>query len=308
MSSAAPRTAVILTTYNRPRLVHDAIESVLNQHDKSVRLIIMDDGSSAEHRSQIEKALGNPGWQSVCQTAGGIAATTESTPFPVTWWKGPDRDMAARKASIPYSLTINVALNSLLRGERYVAYLCDDDAFYPESVGDRANFLDEHSEVHVAYGRLRAVQYASDGYNKWDSAAPPIPGVIFARPTGLRVQETEGGKRCYFQAGETDPQTGLPYCEEGYWEPGDLIYGTRGSTDHNQVMHRVQCLHSCRAWPRKLDGTFEFWGEDIRHGVGDAAFFLLLGKCHPFRGINVWTVTKKYHALSDGASNAELRD
>lgn len=304
------RTAVILTAYNRPTLVRDAIGSVMNQRDDNVRLIIADDGSNADNREAIEAALGAPTWvgAEIIDCVGGTAVTTYATPKPVTWWKGPNRSMTDRKASIPYSRTINIVLNHLLRDEKYIAYLCDDDAFYPESIDKRADYLDAHPDVHVVYGRLRAVQYARDGYNTWTSADRPVPGMHFPRPSGPRVQIGEGGKRCFFANNGCDPQTGLPYVEEGYWEPGPLRYGQRGATDHNQVMHRVECLRTCRDWPRKPDGSVEYWGEDVRHGVGDAAFFRLLGETHSFEGVDVWTVTKKYHAFSDGASNAEVRE
>ncbi len=298
---------VILTTYNRPTLVRDAIASILGQDCDRWRLCIMDDGCNDESRVAIQAALGDPAWTYVSEPVGGIATTSDDGR--VTWWRGPQRDLSARRAHIPYSWTINVALNCLLRDERYVCYLVDDDAFYPESVRARAEFLDQNIDVHVVYGRTRSIQYnAHGGFNTWESAGRPQAGLTFPRPTGPRVHRDSGGPLCYFANNETDPDTGLDYVEEGFWQPGPITYGREGKVDHNQVMHRVRCLTECRAWPIKSDATREYWGENVSYGVGDAAFFGRLGLLHKFEGVDAWVCTKKFHSRSWGNPDTEVRE
>lgn len=302
------RTAVILTVYNRPTLVGDAIQSILGQDDTDVTLYIMDDGSSAATRMAIDVACGGHWVMAGTASDGEVWRSAR-----VCWWRGPARTMPERKSCISYSMTINIALNGLLGDERYICYLPDDDALYPEAVGARADYLDAHPDCHVVYGRMRSIQYGVGGArNEWRNAARPEAGVQFPRPTGPRQQVTTGGKWCFFAPTDTeqsDPQTGKPYVEEGFWEPGLTRYGIDGRTDHSQVMHRRSCLSECGiTYPHKPDGSTEYWGEDIRHGVGDAAFFTLLATVHPFVGIDNWVNVKKFHALSDGVVATEIRE
>ena len=159
---ARPDVACILTTYNRPRLVVDAIASVLEQDCDRWRLYVMDDGCDEATRTAIRTIL--------------QAHHTVATPR-VVWWPGPQRPMHERRATIPYSRTINVALNKLLQDEQYVTYLPDDDFFYPGSIRARAEYLDLNPEAHVVYGRSRSLQYDRGGFNVWkDSVAPTAGG------------------------------------------------------------------------------------------------------------------------------------
>ena len=55
-------------------------------------------------------------------------------------------------------------------------------------------------------------------------------------------------------------------------------------------------------------GGIQYWGEDMRGGVGDKAFFTKLGHVFPFHAVDVWTVTKRYHLGSDGVQMGERRE
>lgn len=313
------RTAVVLTSYCRPRLVRDAIASVLNQTDQDFRLYIMDDGSNAETVRAIQDAVSGEPLVAYCMMDPirgkyrlvKSPAVEGAGDFKVMVWRGADRSQEDRKATISYSRTINCALNMLLVDEQYVTYVCDDDALYPESVGARADYLDKHPNVHVVFGRSRSIQYnAEGGYNTWDSAGDPQPGIAFPRPTGRRELMNDGASaRCYFDNGETDPQTGLDFVEEAFWRDGFNFYGRPFKADHNQLMHRRECLSRCRKWPDgAILGGVQYWGEDPSWGVGDAAFFTLLGECHAFMGVDAWVCSKKFHARSHGCVTGEVRE
>jgi glycosyltransferase involved in cell wall biosynthesis len=297
--------AVLLTTFNRPKFATDAIRSVVEQDCDRWRLYLLDDGSSEEVRGELLAATGQSLWR---YRGEGVVMTADES---IVWWKGPPRPMAARKSSIPYSRAINFCLRRLLISERYITYLCDDDYFYPESVRVRAEALDASPEHHVVYGRLRSVQYGDDGtFNRWAGHGAGSPGRYYPRPTGER-EKVGGGFHHHFEdEALKDPETLLPYVEEGHWIEGASKYPDDGCTDHNQVMHRRDCLHDCRRWPpgAELGGGPQWWAEGVEHGVGDAAFFQLLGAIHPFVGINELVVTKRYHAQSDGMSSAEVRE
>ena len=309
------RTAVLLTCYNRPTLVVDAIESVLEQQPADWRLYVLDDGCDDEARNAIGRAIGR--WPVSIINGGqthrdgrplGQGANWEH----VVWWQGQPRPMAERKKCIPYSRTINLALNYLLSDEKYVAYLCDDDVLLPDSLVARADYLDTHPDDAVACGRLAAVQYDLGGFNAWQASGKPSAGRAWRAPDGQRIaNESAGNARCYYANGGRDPLTGLDYVEEGFWQLGHFAYGRPHRVDHNQLMHRRNCFNT--AW-LKFDvtpdrgGFHEFWPEGLEYGVGDAGFFTLLARDHLFTGVDCWAARKRYHILSDGVSHAERRE
>lgn len=309
------RVACLLTTYNRPTLVLDAIASVREQDDSDLRLIVMDDGSDLRVQSKIIGALrawsGGRTAMATAVAGGGVIHFDDHA----TLWLGTGRDAAERKRTISYSRSINIALNALLRDESYLTYLCDDDFFYPESIGARADYLDAHPDVHVVFGRTRSIQYAGEGRrNTWDTSAPPEAGRVYPRPDGDRVLTAHGASaRTYWHDEDTrDPQTGLSYVEEGFWQSGAWRYGQPFCCDHNQVMHRRECLTKCGVpWLTESadTGGVQYWGEDLRRwGVGDKAFFTVLGAVHKFHAVDAWCVTKRYHAYSDGVQAGSVRE
>lgn len=310
------RTAVLLTAYNRPTLVVDAIESVLEQQPADWRLYVLDDGSDTETRNAIGRAIGR--WPVSIINGGqthrdgrplGHGATWEH----VVWWQGQDRTMKERKARISYSVTINLALNYLLSDEKYVTYVCDDDALLPDSLVARADYLDAHPDVSVVCGRLASVQYDVGGFNAWRQSIKPRAGRGWLVPDGERVADDRvGNARCYYRNGVRNPITGLGYVEEGFWQAGPFRYGEPHRCDHNQLLHRRACLD--RAWlsygMRLGLGEFhEYWPEANHWGVGDAGFFSLLARdFSPFVGVECWAAQKKFHAESDGVSASERRE
>lgn len=46
--------SVVVTTYNRPQEVKDAVDSLLNQSIKPLEIIIIDDGSSSPLRMEVD--------------------------------------------------------------------------------------------------------------------------------------------------------------------------------------------------------------------------------------------------------------
>lgn len=165
-----PKVTCVLSSFNRPRLVRDAVESVLAQTMVDWELLIADDSSNDETRTAIvDASQGDPRVRFVW-VAGGNCAPHE------------------RQAVSRYCLGINKALTEAT-GD-YVCYLPDDDYVYPDSFRVRAAALDANPDVHVVYGRLRSISY--DATAEWDSSAAPRPG------------------RTFPNYGETDPETGRP--------------------------------------------------------------------------------------------------
>lgn len=300
------RTAVLLTCYGRPLLVRDAIASVLEQEPQDWRLYIMDDGSDDHTRDAIRDIL----WDQEVVVLTGDRPTQNTGTARIIWWQGEPHTQEERRAIIRYSATINIALNYLIGDEPYHAALCDDDYLLPGSLAGRADYLDAHPEAEVVFGRLRMVQFAvGGGRNTWQLMAAPVAGRRWLLPTGARVYDPrEQRALAYYLGSAVDPDTSLPYVEEGFWLPGPMQYGRPCRIDHNQAMWRASCLRSPE-WPMHADGVKrEYWRENRDAAVGDAAFFSILGAERPFIGVDCWAATKRYHSYSEGVSDAEIRE
>lgn len=110
MTINEPKITVVLTTYNNPEYMEDAILSVINQTYKNFELIIADDNSSKKEVYDIISKYQNN--KNVKYFNSGI--------------KEEDRLKTAR-----YATQINTAVNVYSTGD-YISYLADDDFFYPD--------------------------------------------------------------------------------------------------------------------------------------------------------------------------------
>ncbi len=105
--------SVILTTYNRPQLLKDALDSIAHQSFKDLDVILVNDN-------------GDP-----------VESLLAEYDFPVTYIRqGRNRGPAAAR---------NTALH-VARG-RYVVYLDDDDLYLPDHLETLAKALDTHPTV-----------------------------------------------------------------------------------------------------------------------------------------------------------------
>ena len=126
-----PRVSVLLTTYNRPGMLAEAIESVLAQTFTDYELIVLDDNS------------GDPG-------VPGVLAGHWADPRVVVYKSSVAP--GERGARVRYAVLANIGLG-LARGE-YVTYLCDDDLYLPRRLELMAARLDE-GDCQVVYGTQR---------------------------------------------------------------------------------------------------------------------------------------------------------
>lgn len=121
--SMNPEISVVIPTYNRRRMLRDALSSVVVQRDVSLELIIVDDGSTDGtwedlHSGELE--------QVVAAAPGGCRVDTVRTP-----WRGP---AAARNCGA-----------ALARGE-FLAFLDSDDLWAPQKAGRQLAYMRAHPE------------------------------------------------------------------------------------------------------------------------------------------------------------------
>ena len=288
-------TAIILLSYNRPRLVLDALASIVEQTTGDWHCYVMDDGSTAEVQQVVSSLVRRVGIDRFTVSYG-IARSTHE-----------------RQAHLPYSWQMNRALTQIAQEGRRFAYvcgLCDDDFLYPEAIESRVNFLEAHPEAHACYGRLRAV-HCGPVPSDWNETGAPTPGRAYPRPHGItEYRADKRASKVYFGScatclntdGDqlTDPQTGAPYVEQGFWQSAPFRPGRDSySVDHGQALWRTECLRTCRPWAA-VDGRTLYWNERLEGNVGDASFFEALGEVHEFHSVGAWCVTKRYHSYGDG--------
>lgn len=116
-----PKVSVIIPTYNRSKLVREAIESVLNQSFTNLEVIIIDDGSTDDTRSVIEQIQDSR----------------------IRYFYQNNRGHAgARNTGL---------LNA--KGE-YIAYLDSDDLWPKDYLGVLIKKLEENEDFGVAYTHI----------------------------------------------------------------------------------------------------------------------------------------------------------
>lgn len=122
-----PRVSIILTSYNKPYLINQAIESVISQTFKEWELFIMDDNSCSNTIKIIKKHLNDSRIH----------------------YKNSFIEQNERHKTTRYATLINEAL-PLTRGD-YICYLTDDTIYVPHRLAEMVNFLEKKPEVDVVY-------------------------------------------------------------------------------------------------------------------------------------------------------------
>ena len=132
MNAPLPKVTVLISTFNRPDYLKEAIRSVIHQTMNSWELLVMNDG--------------------------GVDVAQMVNDF------RDDRILyfhdSVNKGLAP---RLNFGLKQA-RGE-YIAYLGDDDLYYPNHLEVLSKALDENPGVGVVYSDLYAVQFIKDESN-----------------------------------------------------------------------------------------------------------------------------------------------
>jgi len=129
MPTKSPQVTVLISTYNRPEYLREAVRSVVDQTLTDWELLVMNDGGVDV--AEVINGFGDPR---------------------IRYF----HDEVNR--GLPYRF--NFGLREA-RGE-YIAYLGDDDLFYPHHLAVLAQTLDENPEVEVSYSDLYAVSFIKD--------------------------------------------------------------------------------------------------------------------------------------------------
>jgi glycosyltransferase involved in cell wall biosynthesis len=131
-----PRTSVVITSYNYAEYLPFAIDSVLNQSDVDLELLIVDDGST-DGSLEIARACSDPRVRVLTHPHRGLGAT--------------------RNAGM------------LAANGRYVAFLDADDVWVREKLAVQCGLMDRCPDVGLSYTRFGVIdsngQIQSSGYS-----------------------------------------------------------------------------------------------------------------------------------------------
>lgn len=122
--------SVVLTSYNKPQWIGEAIESVLNQTYSDLELFVMEDNSPDEKTMEV-------------------ITKYESDPR-LTIYNSQVKEQY-RKSICRYAHLINLAVTQMSTG-KYITYLADDDIFYSDRLERMVNFLNDFPEADIVYG------------------------------------------------------------------------------------------------------------------------------------------------------------
>lgn len=137
-----PAVSVLLTTYNRPGMLGDAIKSVAAQTMQDFELIVLDDNSDNPEQLDLLAHL-------IRQSK-------------IVIYKS-NVQPAERRLRVRYAVLANIGLQ-LARG-RYVTYLCDDDLYLPRRLEVMSARLDE-SDCQVVYGSQRCERQGIEQFQR----------------------------------------------------------------------------------------------------------------------------------------------
>lgn len=189
---AGMKISVILTSYNRPQLVREAITSVQDQTYSDWELLVVDDNSGDETRSVLARI----------EAAEPRCRIIQSNVSPE------DRPRTAR-----YATCINLAI-PLLSGD-LVTYLTDDDIYLPERFEQMHALFVSHPEIFVVYGQQRLVQLMASGQRNFQTLRP-MPGIT-RQPNGVIDHNSVMHRRSCFDV-------------VGYWEDKPELWSFADAT------------------------------------------------------------------------------
>jgi spore maturation protein CgeD len=128
-----PKVSVLLTTYNRPDMLEEAIKSVLDQTMQDFELILLDDNSDQTDQ---------------------LALLYEYWDHPKVRLYKDDVSNNNRRDKTRYAVLANIGI-SIARG-KYITYLCDDDLYLPRRLELMTARLDR-GDCHVVFGTQRVM-------------------------------------------------------------------------------------------------------------------------------------------------------
>lgn len=188
--SDSPYFTIVMTVYNRPQFLRQAVDSVLNQTFGDLELIVMEDNSPQAEVREILRSYNDDRMKVVYSNVS-------------------DED---RYKHNRYAFLINGAVRKVATPGKFICYLCDDDYYYPQRLHVVHDWLEEHPDVSVAFtaqhvvdesGRVSGMRKFEDvldnGFDKLDHNSVVHRSEIFEEVDGWDTSpNTWGGGDSWF--------------------------------------------------------------------------------------------------------------
>lgn len=160
------RVWCILSSYNRPKGLSRALNSILGQTHKNWKCLLMDDGSQFDV-------------QVLCRDDRILL-------FPL------NRPERVRLQIPGHIVGINAALDFLVQNKKggIITYICDDDWFYPTWFQQVVSFFNAHSNCYVIYGKEMGLPYRAVG-NPNAKGNLRFPSAGAARHPGEKIDHSQ---------------------------------------------------------------------------------------------------------------------
>lgn len=232
------KVSIILTSYNKPDMVGESIESVLNQTHPDWELFIMDDQSNEITASVIHRYADDP---RIAIFFSGV--------------KDEDRYKRTR-----YAYLINLAL-AQASGE-YVSYLTDDTEYKPDRLKKMISYFESHPEAQIVYSSQQIEQYNSSGKKIWTMLLEAKE--VFTRAANrvdhCSVMHTkEIAEKVFSRHGSYWDDNPL------YWYNADAVFWTR-MNDFAPFYPILEVLDVTKNTPKCYQLLKELLPEDIPNG------------------------------------------
>lgn len=177
---------IIIASYNRPKLIKEAITSVLCQTYQNWKLWIMDDNSNKETVDAI-CSFKDPRIEIVLH---------------------PDITIKDKQNACRYSVLINEALR-LSNGE-YISYLCDDDRQFPDWLKSAVSWFENNPDKDVVFGKLTYCDINKRKYPPEETLEPRFFNEILTVPGGkLDHNQVIHKRECLFNSGLWNEHPGV---------------------------------------------------------------------------------------------------
>lgn len=148
------KTSVILTSWNRPKFLRDALKSVADQTHPDVQLIVLDESDLFD----IHDVLAEFRFRDLVVRRFSV-------------------DEEERRTKNRLAINLNLGLD-LARGD-LVSFLCDDDYYFPDWLSEAVRFFEARPDVHAAYGKICLSITADMDFPK---GLVHFPGVVVTDP------------------------------------------------------------------------------------------------------------------------------
>lgn len=139
---------VLLFYYNRPQLVRNALQSLLDTNYHNLDIQIIDDGSIVRVEPVVQELFNNTYLQDKYQ----IHYINDTPEI---------------KAARPGSIFGQVANEVMLRSDADICVmLCDDDAIYPTYFDNLCKYYSDNTTIHYAYSHVLLFNPVVDNYKE----------------------------------------------------------------------------------------------------------------------------------------------